>query len=428
MHRRSGNCGYTLLEVLVASGIFVFLGAALVTLMRQGVQIWKTAETRGRIYERARAILDTVADDLRGLSTDVGAGGQRFWVRLIADDDPNGRQRVRFVRVLPGETSDPVARFGGEFLTRDDSTYYDHHADLAEAERGLILPPAGLQEIVYAMDPDPSRDVLWRGVRSPVGGAGTLFSDRNIELDPEAKKRSTAARGTASAERKTGEPSKDENPLERVARPVAGDILFLGFRFWSPQTVGWEPPETAASSRSRTTTRKFVGPTRHWDSTRAILTADDRDDPFSWRPRKESLSDPGDDIFPERVEVTLVVRGNPEAANLELAEDLGVKASEIHLQSTSGLPETGPNRYLRIGEADGPKEWIRYESISRDSVKVARDGRGVRGSRARKHVAGTPVEFGTPFRRVIEIPAYRRSVPPGDPDSRARGRSNRRPR
>ncbi len=428
MRPRSRKSGYTLLEILVASGIFVFLGAALVTLMRQGVLIWRTAETRGRIYERARAILDTVADDLRGLSTDVGTEGNRFWVRLIADDDPNGRQRVRFVRVLAGETSDPVARFGGEFLTRDDSTYYDHHADLAEAERGLILPPAGLQEIVYAMDPDASQDVLWRGVRSPVGGTGTLFSNRNLEPDPrELKKSSTAKRSSTAKKRSTTKkPVKKVHPLEKVAHPVAGGILFLGFRFWTPETVAWDRPDLAGSSRSSTTTLKFVGPTRYWDSTRAILSVDDRDDPFAWRRRKESLTDPTDDIFPERVEVTVVVRGNPEASNLELEQDLGSKSSQVYLQSASGLPETGPNRYLSIGEPDGPREWIRYESISRNSLKVARGGRGIRGTRALKHLAGTPVEFGTPFRRVVEIPSYRRTVPVRT--DRNRGSSYRRSR
>ena len=62
---RDRHGGYTLLEVLVAAGIFVFLGTALVTLLKQGITIWRVAETRGRIYERARAVLDTISGDAK---------------------------------------------------------------------------------------------------------------------------------------------------------------------------------------------------------------------------------------------------------------------------------------------------------------------------------------------------------------------------
>jgi len=75
--RRSGHAaesagfsGFTLLELLVAMSIMVFLGGALVTILKQGITAWHTAEKRGAIYERSRMVLDQVAEDLRAAAGD----------------------------------------------------------------------------------------------------------------------------------------------------------------------------------------------------------------------------------------------------------------------------------------------------------------------------------------------------------------------
>ena len=65
--------GFTLLELLVAMTILVMLGGALVTILRQGIITWHTAEKRGAIYDRARLVLDGMAEDLRCAAADSGA-------------------------------------------------------------------------------------------------------------------------------------------------------------------------------------------------------------------------------------------------------------------------------------------------------------------------------------------------------------------
>src|SRR5688572_27174017 len=93
---RSASAGYTLMEVLIAMGILVTLGGGLVSLLGHGVTVWSTAEKRGRAYETARALLERIAEDLRGAA--VRRDESRVLARFLADEDPAGRQRLRFVR------------------------------------------------------------------------------------------------------------------------------------------------------------------------------------------------------------------------------------------------------------------------------------------------------------------------------------------
>ncbi|MBI4585235.1 MAG: hypothetical protein HY717_14575 [Planctomycetes bacterium] len=402
-HRRGerspGLQGHTLIELLVSLGIFILLGSALIALLNQGVSIWHLAEARGRIYERGRALLDTVAEDLRHAATNVQAEGAGFWIRFLCDEDASGRQRLRFVRALAGESSDPIARRGGEYLARSNSATYDHHQDFADIQAGLLLAPGGYQEVIYAMGPDPKAREVLRGVRSPIGEAGSIFIDGNIEVDPKDE----AAKGKAGTEAAEGAAREEKgapHPLLQAAQPLAGEILYLGFRFWTPATNTWDPayPPLAAPKEGQRS-----GATEIWDSTRAIL---EEDKPaaghFAWKRLEGSLADPYDDLFPEKVEVVVVIQGNPEIPPINLTRDLGPREETIWISSTIGLPEAGSACFIKIDE-----EWIRYEKIGGSSLTVPKEGRGARGTAAAKHPAGAKVEVGTAFRRVVEIPGCR---------------------
>lgn len=413
------NRGYTLIEVLLAIGIFAFLGTALIALMRQGVFLWHTAESRGRVYERARAILDTMGDDLRSMGTDVGDRGSRFWIRFLCDEDSLGRQRLRFVRTIAAETSDPIARNGGEFVAVGEGGYYDQNDDLVEIEEGRLLAPGGYQEVIYALHPDPAGNTLLRGVRSPIGGDGSLFIDANLELSlrdaareggrKRGKKGAEGARGFGrGSDKELGEkattPVKERaaTRLESVAHPLVGDVLFIGYRFWLPTTNTWNSDHPPRRRRGKAPS----GPTDYWDSTRAILSEESRDSgTFAWKTIKDSLTNPHDDLFPERVEISLVLRGNIENRGIELTRPLSTGSDMIHVNRLPDLPEDGPMRYIMVGD-----EWIRYENFDQGRIMVARDGRGARGTSPAKHPAGMPLEIGTSFRRVVELPTFRLPV------------------
>ena len=106
-------------------------------------------------------------------------------------------------------------------------------------------------------DPRPGKFLVWRGTRSPVGGPGSLFVDRNVEgelpepASPGSTETPTAESGLGTEKRpldaaaimgvKKAEDSAAELPpwllemeelyLTDLAVPMARDVLYLGFRF-----------------------------------------------------------------------------------------------------------------------------------------------------------------------------------------------------
>jgi hypothetical protein len=421
--RLAAGGGYTLLELLVAMTIMIVLGAGLVALLKEGIQTWHVAEKRGAIYDRARMVLDQIGEDLRAVAGDSSARGDGFWIRFICDADPSGRPRLRFTRAISGEAQDPIGREGGRYLETGSGSHHDQHDDAQDVEEGTLLPPAGYQEVLYVQDPDPEKSILWRGERSPIGGPGSFFVDRNIEPEEPAPKpgEKVAARGSGEARSgvalaesasasKGAAPRSDlitlaheESPLGRAARPFAREILHLSFAFWTPWTNTWDH---AQAPRQRTSAEVRSGPVSTWDSTRAVLDEKAPSGEFAFRRVEGSLDDPFDDVFPERVEVTLVVAGNADVPLTVLAQDIGPSDREIQLSRAEGFPEEGPNRFVKI---DG--EWIGYEKIERAKLVLpaaaskTAAGRGARGTVPGRHARGATVELGTTFRRVVEIPA-----------------------
>ncbi len=258
-------------------------------------------------------------------------------------------------------------REGGRYLLERTPAAYDGIADRAEAEAGLLAAPAGSMEVLYMFDPRPGGTTLWRAVRAPAGGEGSLFVDRNIE-------------------RSEG----DGIPLPELASPAARDLLYVGFRFWGPTTNTWDdvPPLSERSEYRQS------GPTREWDSTRAILDVPAQPGLFAWRRAPGSLDDPTDDIFPERVEVTIVVRGEYNRSEVRLAAALAERDETIRVAGAFELPEDPSERFVRLASG---------------TIIVAKGGRGERGTAAAKHEAGALVEQGVTFRRYVEIPGGARA-------------------
>jgi hypothetical protein len=440
----AGPPGYTLLELLVAMSILIILGGGLVVLLKQGITTWHTAEKRGAIYDRARMVLDRVAEDLRAAAGDSRSEGAGFWVRFLCDADSEGRPRLRFTRAISGESVDPVAREGGKYIETTGGAHLDLHGDVQKILGGKLLSPGGYEEVLYALDADSEKDILWRGVRSPIGGAGSLFVDRNVEGAPpapakgarpppaktaeaggpgpgvalaeglpEARSSGKSAPARPGARPAAAGPPADEPPLARAARPYADRVMHISYSFWTPVTNTWDrdaPPRIQPKQGEKS------GPIATWDSTRAILDERLPAGQFGWRKVDGSLDDPSDDAFPERVEVTLVLEGNVDAPPTALAEDLAPADRSIPLSSTIGFPEEGPDRFVKI---EG--EWIRYEKIEKGRLVLPpakMGGRGERGTSPSRHMRGAAVELGTTFRRVVEMPAVRMS--PAVPEGRGR--------
>jgi hypothetical protein len=370
------------MEILVAMSLFVLVGSGLVAFLNQAVRIWRTSESRGVVYERARAVLDRVADDLRATITQPTSETDAGWIRFVADEGAGGRQRLRFVRTTSGETADGLLREGGRFLLERTPAIVDGIADPVEAASGLLAAPAGSMEVFYMLDPRPGTHLLWRAMRAPAGGPGSLLVDRNVEP-------------SRVSEREAGE----RIFLEEFAVPVSRDVLHVGFRFWTPSTNTWRDVPPRVQPRRG----EASGPVLLWDSTRALIERSRDPGQFGWTRRGGSLDDPSDDVFPERVEVTVVIRGDYDSDPVRLAAVATELADTLRVSGRLELPEEPLDRFVLVGD-----EWMRVEALSGDRLKVAAGGRGARFTQPAKHVLGTLVETGVTFRRVVDIPAYRR--------------------
>ena len=344
--------GMTLVEVLVAISVFMVLGSGLVMFMRIGIDTWRVGEIRRESFERGQAVLDQFESDLRSMHPDPYHGDNgEVDVFCVSDYDLNGRQRLRFVRSLAGETRHPITREAGSLTGAVAELDYEN--DAMEARAGWLRAPGGLQEVVYLFDPRPGTELLWRGLRSPVGGERSLLLDENIYL---------------------------EDGKVRHCRPFADGILYLEFNFWGSDTSSW-------SSEG--------GMLAGWDSTRGAVPASSTYNPAS-------RHDPRDDEFPSRVQVVLVLRPARAVKFGRLMEEIDDNDTEIRLDTTEHYPEAA-YPYVRIGD-----EWIRYESISGGRLRNCE--RGVRGTEPAVHEAGTPAVYGTTFSRVVRVPGGRASL------------------
>ncbi|MFQ5653648.1 MAG: hypothetical protein ACE5GW_02820, partial [Planctomycetota bacterium] len=288
--------------------------------------------------------------------------GNRVDVVFLSDYDASGRQRLRLVRTLAGEMRHPITQFAGALT--GGMADYDYIDDSLESEMGILRAPGGLQEVAYLMDPDPNSAMLWRGVKSPIGGDTTLFDDDSIY-----------AGEAASA------------PMR--CRPLADGILYLEHNFWGPATASWERGGDGAAEE----------PFTWWDSTRAILApaAGGRESAGAFDPG--SRHEPRDDIFPSRVQIVLVLRPARATRLARITRFVDEMDTEIRVDSTDHYP-AGAFQYLRIDD-----EWLRYGS--KQGKTFLEVERGVRGTAAAEHEAGTPVVYGSTFSRVVRVPGAR---------------------
>jgi len=362
--------GLTLVELLVATAIFSVLGATIVFFLRQGLATWRAGETRRGAYEEAQAILRQVREDLGGAFVrNPAVPGEDPTVRFICDFDAHGRQRIAFVRTLPREAAHPIAGLAGNMTAAMQDL--DGRDDLKEGLAGDLRATGGLLEVAYVMDPRGG-DVLYRGEHAPPGGEASLLVAQNVE---------------------------SEERVRALFTPFSSRVLHLEMAFWTQYTRTWDdatPPLTRPRIGARS------GPAFIWDSTRAILPdlPGAQADEFRFRRGPASLVEPADDIFPERVLVTLVVaEEGPAATETILTQPLAADGREAKVLSTRGFEARGP--FVRIG-----REWVKVEKVLDDgTLKLPRGSRGRRGTLPADHKAGTTVVAGRTFSAVVEIPA-----------------------
>ncbi|HEU4338681.1 MAG TPA: hypothetical protein VFS19_01320 [Planctomycetota bacterium] len=353
----------TLVELLVAFGVFLILVGLLVSLSTTGLETWQEGEARKDSYDRGRLVLDQISDDLRNLFADTQwhlRDGERLVHAGLYCDTEGAGQRLRFVRV------------GHEDLMRPDP------------DKKITRPPnegmyTDLWEVAYVLNPENKPKGLYRGVR---------YFDRN-------------AIDATLLEEKTIEDTKSA-AWGRAFNLLDSGVLWVGYRFWTKYTTTWDtayPVRQAGRLLKQQDTKKDsvpdksrVGPHLVWDSSRGRI--------LDFRVFYKQLpEDDPDFAYPEIVQVTAVVESQSvEASGAKLAATINESDTTVLLSSARGVPEA-PDFVLVGGE------WIGYVGKQGSTLTGCR--RGLRRTKPAAHEVNTEVRFGDTFVTDVAIPAYR---------------------
>jgi hypothetical protein len=268
-------------------------------------------------------------------------------------------QRLAFVRSTREEIADPITRLAG--TKPGAKEYIDGDQDRQQAESGELKAAGGMMEVLYAAIPDDPKNpgvlTLYRGIRAPIGGAGSLTDPKSIRTPEDIRK---------------------------VAQPLLTGVLYLGFEF--------APPDSEKADA--------LGAVTTWDSTRGLLEPGVGPTKFPFSRGPESLEDPRDDISPRSLVVTFVFeRTGKENESGSLTADLSESARSAEVDSTV-FANTSAEDYIKVST-----EWMAF--TNRSAYEFSGMTRGQRNTVARPHKAGAVVRTGYTVRRTITIPAYR---------------------
>jgi len=353
---RPPSSGMTLIELLVAFVVLLMLIAALVTLSTRSLEMWTTGEARKDVYDRGQVAIDLISADLRNMyaENEWYTDGMKALPApaLQCDLDKNNRPRIRFVRDgNPAVMRAPVAN------------------------PPTILAPnyyGPMWEVAYVLDPDPSKNILYRGIRGfDRRKTGTLLNP--IEYS-----------------------SATDSVFTNNFTPIEYGILYVGYKFWTQFTTTWDDT-VAIRDGVKGRAKQSSGPEKRWDSTRR----DDRS--FHFYRKSDDLKDP-DFVYPEIVQVAVTVEsGSPDLHGVKLGDPFDDRSTYIHLTHTRGLSD--PPGLVKIDS-----EWIEYgEKTTSDLSQLKR---GIRHTKPAPHAAGTPVHFGETFTTEVRIPVFREAQEP----------------
>lgn len=438
---------------MITMAIFVGLATIMLSLVNWVTRMWTQSERRRVLYERAGGAVEKVADDLRLAIGREPYGVDEVRVRFMGDIDPQwGGQRVMFVRSFETGPERAITFHAGDgkrnalmFRPVRDEDDLDQAIQAIQNEGapdtdpftgraiGDFKPLGGMAQVGYSV----VDRVLYRSMRAPAIGSMLRIMPKKTRLTRSIDPDTEAISVESTAEFPGGggkfsiikiedewmayeakDPStfvvtergiRNSDPVEHpkgasvlwleYSTPVVTDCLYLRFDYWSQYTSTWD------EMPKRSKTRR--GPEKIWDSTRAIT--DPLLSKFVMHRGKESLHDPSDDVFPQKIRITVCVDSPmPRCVNTKLADDLGESDGMIYVDSTRGFPRGGTDQsYILIND-----EWIHYKDKTRDAFVA--DLRGARGTTRSDHGEEDVVRTGHTFRRIVFIPGHREDWEPDE--------------
>jgi len=346
--RRSG---FTMVELLLAAGLFSLLIVALLKLVDTALTIWERTDQQRELGEVAGAVLELFAEDVQAL--EGGARGDLLadWALFDLDGDGvNGMPRPR-LRLVRHTGAAGIARLA----SRTPGT------DLETFERARV-------EVVWALLPSEGRGDeripgrLVRGERLAEDEATLSFLEPGF-FGPSGK------------------------PVPGAVADVAAGVLWFEPWFATQTSVlhdGWSLGDDLDDCGAS------------WDAwTRARP-----DDELTMLNRAASGMPAAKEvpILPRRVRLLLELeRPQDLRRRTTLTAEVGPEAASFLVRDAARLPAVG--RFLLVGD-----EWMLVQGVSGERVSVAR---GQRGTRPLLHPAGALVHHGHRFEREIPVDLVR---------------------
>jgi type II secretory pathway pseudopilin PulG len=368
----------TLVELLAAMAIFLGLAGMILQVLGGGLDLWNAGEKARGENERAAALLDRLSAELRHLvANDGGEGVPRVRLQcdtVTLDSDGDGTrdfrsQRLLFVRRLIEERAHPPLQRAGTwgsgdapFLGAIDSPDARFQATEELVEEALV--PQFDQRAGHE-----GRFILWRALKSPIGGADSLFA--------------LAA--------------KDDGGLQGAAlEPLAEHVLWFGIGLIDESVE--EPSATPGDGK---------GPLVQWDSTRGVLPDGDGWSGFRHARGPASLRDADDDLFPTAIRLSVIMADPPgQGPEAEIAADLPATSGTAHVELVNGryLRKLGATaKFVKVGH-----EWMEARESDGKSLEIV--ARGMWGTTPVVHLAGAKVLVGERYERTIPLPCGRQDL------------------
>jgi len=401
-HRR----GFTLLEVLIAMGLFTVIGFAVVLLMRTGVDMWLMGNRGSQTEDRLEQSLPRFEEDLRMVripdqrdsipfdpknpdpdkEPEARIPANRFLSSYVSYKFGEKETRCRYVAFVRditgfGEVGTYAQRAG---TNPKADAYIDGKDDEAEFAANRHLPHGGAIEVLWIWMPDENRPgvgSVYRAYRTPIGGPETLLDPANFD-SPEKLTRGLRA------------------------QPIFQNVLLFDVLFWTQYTTHWEWSKGEPSVVARPTDaaqlkagRPPCGPSRTWDSTRGLLPAGEEGFRLSKGARSARFS--ADDIWPRMVRIEFAI----DEENTTLTSAIGASDISFSVDAVGFATGRGEidNVLFKVG-----LEWLIVggrDATRRDTFSIG--ARGQRGTPALAHAAGERVYFGRVFDFTVSVPSFR---------------------
>jgi type II secretory pathway pseudopilin PulG len=358
---RVGRRGLTLVELILALGLFAFLMLAVFQILDRSLSLWRRAETRRALLAQAASLSDLLARDLASL--DAGSRGDLLaeWGAFdtVGDGADDAKwPRLRFVRQA---SAADVLRLP---------------ADAAPAEPrsdGVTAVPrarAGLTEVVWLVVPASLTDrdaraegSIWRGERRIADSSTkSLFA-------PDFFGRSN-------------------RPPAGATEEVGGGILWLGVLFATQTSLVHEEWKLGPDLDCVATSWDA------WNRGRPDPDGHAWNEPGAGMPKAR-----GRPLLPRRIRFEMELeRPVDRLRRTRLSDAVEIGESAILVDDPTRVPREEGACVLVDGE------WMRVLSVAGSSVSVKR---GVRGTKAASHAPGALLHYGLRLVREIPVATYR---------------------